>query len=301
MSADAAVRPLPARYQDLEGWAVGGGTGTVRGRRHEGGPMLHFLHGNGLSSGVYWPLLRPLCDGYGLFAQDLEGHGESDSTAAFHGASHFLGRIRGAIEQQLGDRPLVAIGHSYGAALSLRLAHAERQRVGALVLLDPILLPPWQRLLYRLGTRLGFNPMSSGTRKRRYQWPDRESVVQHFQGRGVYANWTPEALRAFADCCLKPAAEGVELSCERALEASIYEHPIPPGRLIAELDIPILVLSGRRSYPFMPAAVRGLQRQNPRIQTQVLDGGHCFMLEQPQPSVEAIRRFLADAGFPPAA
>ena len=47
--------------------------------------MLHFLHGNGLSSLTYAPMLRHLSEHFDLFLSDVQGHGDSDHGSRFRG------------------------------------------------------------------------------------------------------------------------------------------------------------------------------------------------------------------------
>ncbi|MGH8444937.1 MAG: alpha/beta hydrolase, partial [Solimonas sp.] len=147
----------PERFDALTPWQSSAGAGPLlRGRRHDGPPaMLHFLHGNGFCGGVYWPMLQHLSGDYSLFCHDLEGHGDSDEPQRFAGADRLIARIPQVIaDQGLAQRPdggaLIGIGHSYGAALTMRVAAANPSLFKALVLLDPILLPD----RYYYGTRL---------------------------------------------------------------------------------------------------------------------------------------------------
>ncbi|MCI5061693.1 MAG: alpha/beta hydrolase, partial [Algiphilus sp.] len=97
---------------------------SVRGRRRAaqtGFPTLHWLSGNGFCGGVYWPMLSRLDPRLGLITHDLAGHGESDRARQFDGVSRTVHRIRSALRERAPSAPLVAIGHSFGAALSLRL------------------------------------------------------------------------------------------------------------------------------------------------------------------------------------
>ena len=65
-----------------------------------GQPTIHFLHGNGFCGGVYWPLLRQFLPDYGLFCNDIEGHGDSDAPERFSGVEAVLQRARGIIAAQ---------------------------------------------------------------------------------------------------------------------------------------------------------------------------------------------------------
>ncbi|SEQ03600.1 Pimeloyl-ACP methyl ester carboxylesterase [Solimonas aquatica] len=276
-------------------WQSQTGDGPLlRGRRRDGaGPLLHFLHGNGLCGGVYWPMLRRLGE-HGLFCHDYEGHGASERPAQFSGTRALIRRIPQIIDEQIGAQPLIGIGHSFGGALSLRVAAAHPQRFRALVLLDPILLPPSAYFGLRLAATLRLNPMSRAARRRRAHWPTREAAYRHLHQRGIYRGWSDEAFAAFIEYAMREAADGgCELSCPGALEGAIFDHPVYPWRALPKLRCPTLILYGQDSYGFMAGAMRRAAHSNPLLQVEALPGGHCFMLEDPETSAARIRAFLA--------
>lgn len=271
-----------------------------RGHRASGaGPTLHFLHGNGFCGGVYWPFLRRFLPRHGLFCNDIEGHGDSDAPGHYSGAEAVLARARQVIgEQGLDQQPLIGIGHSYGAALTLRLAADHPGLFKAVVLLDPIVMPPPVWLGIRLSAALGRNPMAQGARRRRQVWPSRAAAFKHLNGRGTYAGWTIDAMQCFVEHALTPTGNGdeVRLSCPRELEAEIFERPVWPWRAFRQLPCPALFVYGESSYGFFPWAHRLAKAANPRIVFRRLPGGHCFMQQDPQRAHEVVAEFLARQG-----
>lgn len=267
---------------------------VLRGRRAQGaGPTLHFLSGNGFCGGVYWPFLRQFVPDYGLFIHDIEGHGRSGAPAKFSGVDTTVQRIRAVAEAQgLGQAPLVGMGHSFGAALTLRLAAGNPGLFRGLVLLDPIMFPAPMWLGVRLLSAFGRHPFARGARNRRSAWPTREAALAHLRNRGIYAGWTEEAIECFADHAMEPRAGQHVLSCPPALEAEIFDRPLYVWRDLARVDCPVLFLRGAQSYPFFAAAERAARRVNPRVQTRSLPGGHCFMQQDPPAAQAAVREFL---------
>jgi len=65
-------------------------------------------------------------------------------------------------------------------------------------------------------------------------------------------------------------------------------------RWLGRLDVPVLVLSGARDPLAPPRNGRILARAIPGAQLRIVDGGHLFLLEQPEEGSEAIRAFLQD-------
>ncbi|SFF49111.1 Pimeloyl-ACP methyl ester carboxylesterase [Fontimonas thermophila] len=275
-------------------WTSSAGTGPVlRGRRTAlRTPMLHFLHGNGFCGGVYWPFLRHFIGDYGLFCHDLEGHGGSDAPARYSGTAAIIARVPLVIADQRLPQPLVGIGHSFGAAVTLAVAARHPGLFRALVLLDPILLPPRDWLAVKLASWLRRNPMAESARRRRERWSSRAQALEHLRDRGIYRNWRSEALEAFVDHATRDDGSGARaLCCPRDLEAAIFENPVYPWRL-PPVPCPILFVHGEHSYPFFPAAARRMMHRHPHITLRTLPGGHCFMQEDPDTAADTVSRFL---------
>jgi pimeloyl-ACP methyl ester carboxylesterase len=137
------------------------------------------------------------------------------------------------------------------------------------------------------------NTLAQRARKRRSQWPDRETAFRALHERGMFKGWREEALWAYVNHALKDVEGGVELKCKPTREAEVFGSY--PRRLWVSLErvhTPTLVLRGDRSYPFAAKAISRWAAQNPSIQEQEVPGGHCFMQEDPETSATLIRDFL---------
>ncbi len=281
-----------------------GGGPTLRGRRFDrSGPTLHFIHGNGFCAGVYWPFLRQLAARYGLFCHDIEGHGASDAPAQFSGVRNVVRRIEPIIREQKLDRaaPLIGIGHSFGAALTLRAAAANPGLFRVLVLLDPIVMPPATWLGIKLLSAVGRNPMSRAALRRRTRWASVEEVRQRLHGRGIYAGWHDDALNCFAAHATREHDGARELCCPPRIEAKIFESPVYPWPAFARIDCPVLLVYGRSSYDFVPVSARRAQRINPAVEVVDVDGGHCFMQEHPDTAANLVLDWLGAQDLSPGA
>lgn len=293
---EASVAPA---YGDLSRWEDRAPRApTLRGRRAEGeGATLHFLPGNGFCGGVYWPFLRRFLPERGLFLHDIEGHGESDAPAHFSGIGAVARRVPSVLRAHGPTDPtLIGAGHSFGAALTLKIAADNPGLFRALVLLDPIVFPAPLWLGMRAMATLGMHPMTKAALRRRRSWPSRQAAADHLRGRGIYAGWTDEALDGFVDHATKDEQGQRVLCCPPELEAEIYERPVYPWPSFRRVDVPVLFLYGADSYPFFATAARVARRANPRIEVATLPGRHCFMLEDPAAAHRVVADFLARSG-----
>lgn len=284
-------------YGSLAAWACTGSDGvTVRGRRRDaapGMPTVHWLHGNGFCGGVYWSFLRRLDPRLGLITHDIEGHGESDPARDFAGVPATMTRVHGGLAQNAPSAPLIAMGHSFGAALSLRAVIQNPERFAALVLLDPIFLPPRYWLGTKLAAALGRHPFAAGARRRRSTWADADTARERLRGRGIYASWCDEALDDFVRHATRDADDGRALACDPELEAQIFENPLYPWRDLPRLQVPTFLYYGVGSYFFMAPSARRAARLQPHLEAEGTPGGHCFMLEHPDVAAARVGGWLS--------
>lgn len=279
----------------LSQWESRAGGGPVL-RGHAGlgaGATIHFLPGNGFCGGVYWPFLKRFQPGRGLFLHDIEGHGHSDAPEHFSGIGAVARRVP-PVWQEHGfrERPLVGMGHSFGAALTLKVAADNPGMFQAIVLLDPIVFPSPVWFGMRAMAALGLHPMVKAARRRRREWASRQEALDRLRGRGIYAGWTEEALECFVDHATRDADGKRVLSCPPELEAEIYERPVYPWPSFRAVRVPILFLYGAGSYPFFQGAARLARRANLGVEVATVPGQHCFMLEDPAAAHRAIDEFL---------
>lgn len=194
--------------------------------RADGPVDLVFLHANGFNATTYRPLLAPLAEGRRIWAIDQRGHGLTDLPADPEGRRGWqdLRRDLMAVIDTLEGRPVLA-GHSMGGTVSLLAAARRPDRVGGLVLLDPVIWLPLTTLAFnlpgmsRMAERI---PLVRNARKRRADFPDIEAARKAYRGRGAFAGWPDEVLDAFLETGLKPSGDGLTLACRPDWEASGY-------------------------------------------------------------------------------
>jgi pimeloyl-ACP methyl ester carboxylesterase len=127
MDAKRPAGPLQERTLDLK-------AATLRYLVREGeGPTLVLVHGFG-GAGSNWDALLPHLDPLRrLIVPDLPGHGLSSPLPAVPSLGPFADRL-GMLLDREDAWPAVAVGHSMGALVALRLARQRPEGVAALVL-----------------------------------------------------------------------------------------------------------------------------------------------------------------------
>jgi len=123
----------------------------------EGDPIL-FVHGFSCDSHDWsWQLPHFAASGHRVIAADLRGHGRSSVPDGGFEPRTFAADLAGLLDQ-LGSRPVVAMGHSLGGAIVSVLAVEHADLVRAVVSVDPGYLLPedirpfTQQVIGALGT-----------------------------------------------------------------------------------------------------------------------------------------------------
>jgi len=111
--------------------------------------------------------------------------------------------------------PVIGVGHSIGAVVTLRAALQDPRRFSALVLIDPVLFVPPILFMWKVTHTLGLgdrtHPLIKGAQKRRRTFDDLEMVFRGYRTRNVFRYMNDESLRAFIEGITKPNGAGYEL------------------------------------------------------------------------------------------
>jgi pimeloyl-ACP methyl ester carboxylesterase len=174
----------------------------------------------------------------------------------------------------------------------------------ALVLIDPVILPPsvlrglrLMRLL-RLRDR---QPLVKGALRRRRTWPNRQACFDRYRGKPLFVAWPDASLWAYVESGTRPRADGqVELLYPPEWEAHIFAtSPADVWRYVPQLRSasapPTLVIRGERSQTFRIESQNRMQRLLPQTRFCVIpDAGHLVPMERPAETGEIIIEFLSE-------
>ena len=263
------------------------------------GPLAHLAHGTGFNARLYTPLVERLRPRLNMVGLDLRGHGLStapadpDSLKSWHVFGHDLE----AFFEYLG-RPVVAVGHSMGAVVSMMVAARRPDLVRAMILLDPTVFSPVESAGMHLLKRAGLGgkiPLASGALHRRNGWPDRETVLKAYGGKSVFRTWQDGFLENYlADGVRANGSGTVGLTCDPLWESRVYATVThETWSYIRRLEIPLLVVYGCESNVFRAAAVRRFRRVVPEAVFVGYQGaGHFVPMERPEEIAGDIASFL---------
>ncbi|PSL51335.1 pimeloyl-ACP methyl ester carboxylesterase [Salsuginibacillus halophilus] len=126
---------------------------------HDAAPRFVFLLVHGIFSTTFsFQALIPKLQAYGdVLAVDLPGFGQSEKGMKYHHSYDQMGRtLEKLIAEKTADRPVIAVGHSMGGQVVLRLARQQPQRLKGMILLAPSAELPKSPRLFRMMTRFPF-------------------------------------------------------------------------------------------------------------------------------------------------
>jgi len=175
------------------------------------------------------------------------------------------------------------IGHSYGAFTALLLAIRHPGLVRSLVLAEP----PVVSLL----------PQSQQDEMRRNMVePMRSAFLKHDDGAGiaVFMGYVFHDPRAWQK--MSPSSHAQTLRDARKWEVMMTRGTLFPyvdQRAIRDLRVPVLLMTGTKTYPFLTVITRRLAQLLPNSRTLVVKGaGHQMWLQQPQLCRNAAEAFF---------
>ena len=273
---------------------------TLRGNAHppKDQPLLHFMHGVAFCGKLYWPLLKQLTEKNGLFMQDMQGHGESDTGELFAGWENAIKHAFSVIDNfDLKSRgsAFIGMGHSYGASLSIIMAVQRPELFDGLILLDPMLMPP--ELLVKMP--IDESPMAQKTLRRKAKWDNLEQVHRFFRSKPAFEQWTDEAFNSFIDHTLDLHSDGsYHLKCTPQTEAEVLAGPLETiWENLEKLTVPTVILHGDDARSPILKNSKKAAEMNPNITSIQMTGGHNFMQEIPDETFEQVCLAMKSLGY----
>ena len=292
------TRPTPVlRTADLDGpfsWVDHGGPVD--------GPVVVAVHGLGGSHANWHDLAPLLTDGHRVLAVDLAGHGRTPRagrSASVRANCALLGRF---VAEVVGE-PVVLLGNSMGAALSVLHAAACPEQVRGLALIGPALprtrttVP--NRALAKQVALFAVPGIAERSLARRRTRLGAEAFVQATLELTCadVSTVSPEmrelAVRLCDDRANGPDAEHAYLEAARSL-ALLVTRAGAYRSLLASVRAPGIVLQGRLDRLVPVSGVAQLAQLQPDWTLHLLDGiGHVPQIEAPRLTAGLLLPWLA--------
>ena len=263
------------------------------------GQPLHFLHANGYPPECYRPLLELFQTQYHVFGMLLRALWKDSDPSEIHDWEPFSDDLLKFLAPQ--STPVIGVGHSIGAVVTLRAALREPGKFRALVLLDPVLFVPGRLFGWKFLSALGLgdrvHPLIKGTKKRRRVFNHLETVFRGYRNRNIFRYMSDENLRIYIEGMTQPKSDGTyELIYSPEWEAQIYRTGLRDfdiWRDLPKLEVPTLFIRGAETDTFLENAARLVKQKQPKACVETLDKStHLLPLERPQEVFDRMQSFL---------
>jgi pimeloyl-ACP methyl ester carboxylesterase len=256
------------------------------------GPACVLLHGFGDNSSVWGHLAPQIMSRFRVVAIDLRGHGNSEWDPQTRYDTRTLTADVAEVIESFGFKHAILIGHSWGAAIAIRLAAAQPAMIAGLVIAD-------------FGPELaeaGVQEVLKGFAETPESFASPDEYARWLASRRPFAN--PRALEQYARYAVRQSADGrYEIKNDAALgtKSEIAGLTAENGRcyitgLWTELDgikCRTLILRGAASGVFpRDVAARMIERMpTGRLQT-IGAAGHAVMMDNPAEFSARVAEFL---------
>jgi pimeloyl-ACP methyl ester carboxylesterase len=256
-----------------------------------------FCHANGFNARTYRTILGPLAESRRILAVDLRGHGRTELPLEMEGRIGWGETTDDvlALMQALELKDAVLSGHSMGGSVNLMAAARAPERVRALVLFEPVILPRELIAKAMRGERL-HGQMIERAEKRRAVFADRQAAFAAYHGRASFKTWSDAMLADYVADGFRDLPDGqVELACSPAWEASAYgaQGNDVWGAFEAS-RCPIRVLKAEHASTCAMDAGQAAAIGKGRIEVQMVPGtSHFLPMERPDLVQEALRAAAA--------
>lgn len=245
------------------------------------------VHGTGASTHSWRGLARLLAKHYRVVAMDLPGHGFSAGLPAGQASLPAIARELQALLEHLGLEPRLAVGHSAGAAIVVRMVLDGSIEPRAIVSLNGALLPlpglPGT-IFPPVAKLLAANSLAA----RLFAWRAADPAAVRRLVASTGSTLDDEGLGFYARLIRSPAHVAGTLQMMAGWDLQSLQRDLP------RLAVPLQMIVGLQDGTVAPAEAERMLRILPQANVVRLRGlGHLAHEENPASVARAIDEFVA--------
>ena len=268
---------------------------------NDSGLPVHFLHANGYPPECYKPFLELLQTEYHVFGMLLRPLWEGSKPQDVHSWHIFSDDLLRFLSEYKSD-PVIGVGHSIGATVTLRAALRDPGKFRALVLIEPVLFPRGRMISWNFVRALGLgnriHPSIPGALKRRRTFDDLDLVFRGYRNRDVFRYMSDERLRTYIEGITRKTDQGYELVFSPEWEARIYHTGLRDfdiWRDLSKLQVPSLFIRAAETDTFWAEAANLIKRKQPKARIETFEKStHLLPLERPKEVLDIMQSFLKE-------
>jgi pimeloyl-ACP methyl ester carboxylesterase len=249
--------------------------------------MLHGVGGNGWTWDALATRLRAsLGEGFHLIGLDQRGSGDSDKPASGYEPDEFAQDVL-AVQDSLGGKPMVLVGHSRGGWLAAFIVAHWPERISHLVLVDPA------RLVF--DTAQDADDFYAPVLALLGPFPNREAALSAARARDPRAQWTPARERTFLfGLQERPDGSLVGKTPREVIEQlrAVREREDRVGPNLHRATMPTLLLVANTSPEKRLNQKLAYKKHLPHARLELLPGTHNLQNDLPDQVAGLITEFV---------
>lgn len=246
------------------------------------GPAVILLHSSLSSSKQWLPLVNSLKEKFTVINVDILGYGAADSVedANSYSTSLEINRIKQVLKQlNIEDKPYHIVGHSFGGALSLKLALEAPHLVKSLSLYEPVPFHLLEKgseaesLLNDLFKRVNVDNLFIAV----------EEFMDYWNDKGFYKNLPERVKKSAAQEMKKVNIDSKVLMAEKYGPSDINK-----------IASPVLMMTGKKSPKLSRALADIIVKNLNNVQLEQVDASHMGVISHADIIQPIIYQFIRE-------
>ena len=255
---------------------------------------LVFAHANGYPPEAYRSLLEPLIDAFDICTIEHRPFWSDQQPPTYLPWNQYVADLISTLDAAE-KGPVVLVGHSMGAVISMQIALTRPDLCSKLVVIDPVLVPwGWWFVNQALMRGLGRDfPMATKAQSRPNEFLGYKEAFDFYRSKRPFSGISDEVLWDYVRAGHASRDDGsIVLRWSGAWEACVYRSAPSFMGSLRKIHKPICGIVGDASNVVRPLVKRRWQRVMPQLELHTLKGGHLIPLEKPVACSELIKQFL---------
>ena len=255
-------------------------------------PIINFAHANGFPARSYSKLFSLLKNDYKVIFKEMYGH-----DPRFPIKENWMESGQELIEfiEQNANEPVIGLGHSFGASITLNAALLRPDLFQGIILMDPVMMTGWKGKIISIFNKLNltqFLSPGSKTKDRQASWKSMEDAESYFKSKTFFKSLDKDCFDDYLKHGLKIENNEVKLVFKVDKEVAIFgQIPTHFSNYNGKLrNMNGVILVGETTNVSKPVFVNRLSNEQGFEVTQV-KGGHMFPLQFPDLAAETIKKF----------
>jgi len=231
-----------------------------------------FVHGTGLVSRMWEPVIMKLGEEFRAICVDLRAHGATTNPTTIDFFDHRMVADLVSVIDAFDLEDAWVVGHSMGGATGLLSSLVRPKAFERAWVYEPVI---FQRTEDRPEGAFDF---VEATKRRRSVFPTRMDALARYRSRPPLSELHPDCLDAYVTHGFIDLADGsVELACKPAFESKAYEQFLQDGwERLPQIDMDVLVAYGANGSDRPSTAATEIATRLPSGVVEVFDGSDHF-------------------------